>query len=191
MNAWNGEPATGPKIVTNQISLDQIPLYIHAGTILPLAPEMQYTGEHPWDPITLDIYPRDNQTSHTLLYEDDTSTTAYQQGQFRTTPAAASIDAKSRKLQIEIGPAQGSFDGALPGRTWILRAHHPANWSHNFVPKAIRLNGRKLKNPVRGLKQNASAMPFGDSVGAPDADVFEVTLPATNATSKLQVEITL
>ena len=57
IDAWNGEIVSGPVTVTNDVPLDETPIWIKSGAVLPLAPEMQYTGEKPWDPVTLDCYP--------------------------------------------------------------------------------------------------------------------------------------
>ena len=43
---------------------------------------MQYSGQLPWDPITVDVYASIAESDRTSLYEDDTLTTAYRQGQF-------------------------------------------------------------------------------------------------------------
>src|SRR5208283_2704032 len=92
LNVWNGETISGPAIVTNQVPLDQIPLFIRSGVMLPLAPEMQFTWEKPWSPVMLDLYPRAGETNTANLYEDDTLTTAYQRGEFRNTPITMLAD---------------------------------------------------------------------------------------------------
>ena len=48
MDAWTGQAIAGPAVVTNSCPLRQTPLYIKAGAVMALAPEMQYTGEKPW-----------------------------------------------------------------------------------------------------------------------------------------------
>ena len=85
IDAWTGKTISGPATVTSNVPLDQMPIYIRSGAVLPLAPEMQFTGETPWSPITLDLYPRAAETNSANLYEDDTLTTAYRRGEFRNT----------------------------------------------------------------------------------------------------------
>jgi alpha-glucosidase (family GH31 glycosyl hydrolase) len=94
---------------------------------LPLAPEMQFTGQLPWNPITLDIYPHAGETNSATLYEDDTTTTAYQRGQFCKTSVFVSADDSGKKIQVTINAANGNFPGALKQRSWTLRIHSPAN----------------------------------------------------------------
>lgn len=63
--------------------LDEIPLYVRAGTLLPLAPAIQHTSELPGGPLELQIYPGQN-ASFTFV-EDDGETTGYQKGHLRRT----------------------------------------------------------------------------------------------------------
>jgi hypothetical protein len=176
INAWNGKTLTGPITVTNQTSLDQIPLFIRSGTLLPLAPEMQFTGQLPWDPITLDIYPHAGETNSATLYEDDTTTTAYQRGQFCKTSVFVSADDSGKKIRVTINAANGNFPGALKQRSWTLRIHSPANWPKQSAITQATVNGKKINAPIHRLTRSETAMPFGDTAGAPDGDVFELKL---------------
>jgi len=50
--------------------LDTIPIFVKAGAIIPMAPVMNYVGEKPWDPITVEIYP-EGKSSFTMYDSDD------------------------------------------------------------------------------------------------------------------------
>ena len=150
---------------------------------------MQYTGEKPWDPVTLDCYPCADKTSSATLYEDDTLTTAYQRGEFRNTPITLAADEAAKTVQVEIGAAEGNFQGAPDKRAWILRIHLPADWPKN--PARVAINGKPINLSIRWLKRDATAMPLGDPIGAPDGDVFEISLPATPVSQSQSVEISL
>ncbi len=189
IDAWTGETISGPATVTNLVPLDEIPIYVRSGAILPLAPEMQFTGEKPWNPITLDLYPRAAETNSANLYEDDTLTTAYQRGEFRNTAITASADGAERTVHVTIGAAKGAFKNALKQRAWLLRIHPPVDWPKNLAPTDVRVNGEKINSLIRPLNRDAAAMPFGDKSGAPDGDVFEVSLPATPVSQSQSVEV--
>ena len=63
--------------------LDEIPVYVRAGTVLPLGPVIQHTDDLPGGPLEVQVYPgRDGQFT---LVEDDGLTTAYLKGQIRRT----------------------------------------------------------------------------------------------------------
>jgi hypothetical protein len=202
INAWNGEIISGPATVTNRVPLDKIPIWIKSGAVLPLAPEMQYTGEKPWNPITLDLYPRAGETNSATLYEDDTVTTAYQRGEFRNTFFTASADDAAKIVRVEIGAAKGNFGGESKERAWTLRIHLPAapkrsegglaNWPKELTPIEVKINGKPINIldwPIRHLARAAGAMPFGDPTGAPDGEVFEINLPASPVAQSRSVEI--
>lgn len=182
INAWTGATMTGPGTVVDNTTLEQIPLYIRSGSIFPLAPQMQYTGQLPWDPITLDVYPSPTESDQNMLYEDDTLTTAYKQGEYRTTTLKTWADDASKTVSVSIGAAVGNFSGALTQRSWMVRLHRPPNWSQDMAPTEVTLNGQPIHPIVRRVK-NVTAMPLGSDNGAPDADVFEITIPESSVLS--------
>jgi hypothetical protein len=169
--AWNGEFVDGPATVIATTPLDETPLYIRSGSIFALAPEMQYTGQSPWDPVTLDVYPSTTEKDQTTLYEDDTLTTSYEHGHYRNTPITAWANDVSKTLSVSIGAATGSFSGASTQRSWIVRLRRPANWPANFAPTKVILNGLVTGQIIRRVK-NTTAMPLGADNGSPDADVL-------------------
>jgi hypothetical protein len=189
INAWNGETTAGPLLATNMASLDEEPIYIRSGAILPLAPEMQYTSQKPWNPITLDVYPA-GETASATLYEDDTLTAAYKTGQFRNTLIATTADDDTKSVTVKISAAEGHFKGALMKRAWTLRVHPPSSWPRDLTLAQVVINGRRSELPVRKLNRAESAMPFGDGIGAPDGDVYELTLPAAKVSKQTQVSLT-
>ncbi|HKW30674.1 MAG TPA: TIM-barrel domain-containing protein [Verrucomicrobiae bacterium] len=187
IDVWTGKMISGPAMVTNDVPLDQMPICIRSGAVVPLAPEMQFTGEKPWDPVTLDCYPYAGETNSAVLYEDDTLTTAYQRGEFRSTLITAATGETAKIIHVEIGAAEGHFRGALDKRAWILRIHPPADWPKN--PPQVAVNGRKIDLPSRWLKRDTIAMPLGDPTGAPDGGIFEITLPTTPVSQSQSVLI--
>ncbi|HXT10017.1 MAG TPA: TIM-barrel domain-containing protein [Candidatus Angelobacter sp.] len=187
INAWDGNVVSGPEMITNATPLEQIPLFIRSGTILPLAPEMEFTGQKPWSPITLDIYPQTGETNSTIIYEDDGQTTAYRAGKFRKTLVTVSSNEQQAGVTVEIGAAKGDFQGALPQRGWILRFHSQAGWPS--APSTVHLNGKKIAPPFHHVSRNQTAMPFGDQAGSPDGDIFELALPTAPVAKAQRIEI--
>ena len=57
---WTNEYLKGGKDVTLQTQIDRVPMFVRAGSILPLGPEMQYCGEKAWDNLEIRIYPGAN-----------------------------------------------------------------------------------------------------------------------------------
>jgi len=176
MDAWTGAAFAGPLWVIHTCPLDRMPIYLRSGAVIAQAPEMQFTGERPWDPITLDVYPRGDETNQTTLYEDDTRTQAYQQAQFRKTSIAVSADDLSNTVQLDVAAAVGSYSLALTQRAWTVRVHRPVAWATSLAPIAALADGGS-SFPITRLIRNETAMPLGAPNGASDADAFEISLP--------------
>lgn len=78
-NYYTGERYEGGangKTVTLTVELDEIPVFVKAGAIVPMGPDVNYADEYPLSPLTLDIYPKGT-TTYTL-YEDDGESRKYQ-----------------------------------------------------------------------------------------------------------------
>ena len=54
---WTDQRFTGPGWIAYEASLDIMPLFVRAGAILPLGPELRYSDERAWDPLSLEVYP--------------------------------------------------------------------------------------------------------------------------------------
>jgi len=183
INAWTGALVKGPATIQENVPLECIPMFIRSGAIFALAPQMQYTRQLPWSPITLDAYPSTTETNSTLLYEDDTLTTAYKHGQFRNTTIKTWADDFDKSVSVNISAAEGSFTNALMQRAWTVRLRRPQNWPSNYVPVSVKLNGRAI-GPIIHHAINSSATPLGADDGAPDGDVFEVKVPQASVLKK-------
>jgi alpha-glucosidase len=97
-------PLKGKRTMAVTAALDEIPVYVRAGSILPLGPVIQHTGQLPGGPLELQIYPGKDATF--TLYEDDGVTTDYLKGQIRRTTFTW-LD-KTRRLSWEQeGPHTG------------------------------------------------------------------------------------
>jgi len=77
------EVIQGPKTLHVPSKLDEIPVYVRAGTLLPLGPVLQHTGEATTAPLELQIYPGRNGTFD--FVEDDGKTLNYRKGGVRDT----------------------------------------------------------------------------------------------------------
>lgn len=78
---WTGELFEGQQEIKIKSKLHEIPFFVKAGTVLPLYPIRQYTGEKPVDILTLDVYYKEGEEI-THLYEDAGEGYAYTQGDF-------------------------------------------------------------------------------------------------------------
>ncbi len=114
---WSGEKFDGKKNILTLTPLTKLPIFIKAGAIIPMQPDMQYFGEKPIDPVTLDIYPSGN--SAYKLYEDDGKSLKYQHGEFSQTEIKCSETSSS--IIVDILPSEGQFKVA--DRNYTLAVH--------------------------------------------------------------------
>ena len=108
---WTGTRAQGGQYITAQAPLETMPLYVRAGSIIPMGPELQYANEKPADPIELRIYPgADGQFT---LYEDDGETYDYEKGAHATIAFTWTDSTNTLSIQARTG----SFPGMLKQRS--------------------------------------------------------------------------
>ena len=82
---WTNKKYDGGTMIRVDAPLETVPMFVRGGAIIPMGPEMKYVGEKPFDPITFTIYPDENGSAFTTLYEDDGTSPAYERGVFRRT----------------------------------------------------------------------------------------------------------
>ena len=111
---WTNQKYQGGKTVTLETQLDRVPMFVRAGSILPLGPEMQYVGEKAWDNLEIRVYPGANGSF--TLYEDEGDSYNYEKGVCST--ITFSWNDKARKLTI--GARKGEFPGMLTSRQFTI-----------------------------------------------------------------------
>ena len=111
---WTGQKFEGGQRVMADAPLAHSPLFVRAGSIVPLGPDMQYSAEKPWDNLTLKVYP--GRDASFTLYEDEGDGFGYQQGQFTEIP----MTWNDRSRTLTIGARRGSFSGMLMRRVFTL-----------------------------------------------------------------------
>ena len=100
---WTGAKVEGGKRVTKLTPLSIMPLYIRAGSILPMGPEVQYAAEKPNAPVELRIYPGHDGVLR--LYEDDGKTYDYEKKQY----SWISMEWNDATKTLSLGSREGSF----------------------------------------------------------------------------------
>ena len=111
---WTGRRFKGGQTVSLQTTLDQVPMFVRAGSILPLGPEMQYVGEKAWDCLELRLYPGTDASF--TLYEDEGDNYNYEKGIYAT----ITFRWNERTRQFTIGERQGSYPGMLTSRQFVV-----------------------------------------------------------------------
>jgi alpha-glucosidase len=96
----------GPTTITVSAPKDHCPIFVRLGSIIPLQPIVQHTGESV-DLLQLDVYPSIDGSVEYQHYEDDGETLAYKRGEVATTQFWCYTEAQ--EIRLEILPREGSY----------------------------------------------------------------------------------
>jgi len=172
IEADTGKHLRGPATVKRHFSIRQVPVYVRAGAIVPLAPPMQYSNQKPLDPLIIEVFPlADGQSSLYTLYEDAGDTRAYQEGQAAWTELTANENGGD--LAVTIDPVKGNYPEMPAIRRYEIRL--PADW------------------PPQGVSVNGKPLPCTKNVDSPgwhfDGNTLStvITLPALSVSEKVNV----
>ena len=109
---WTGESISGAQEIVAEAPLDRMPLYVRAGSILPMGPEIEYAEQNPGGPIELRIYRGADGAFD--LYEDSGDSYDYQRGEHSVIP----IRWTDSTGVLTIGAREGSFPGMVESRSF-------------------------------------------------------------------------
>jgi len=138
---WTGEKFTGGQTITAPAPIDIMPLYVKAGSIIPMGPYLQYATEKPANPIELRIYPGADGVFE--LYEDENDNYNYEKGKYALIPFF--WNDKSRTLTI--GNRKGEFNGMLKQRVFnIVLVNQTAGIGLDIskFSTSVQYNGKRI-----------------------------------------------
>ena len=128
---WTGKQYRGGQRLELSTSLNRVPMFVRAGSILPLGPEMQYTGEKPWDNLEIRLYPGADGTF--TLYEDEGDSYNYERGIYSTIP----FHWNDRSHTLTIGNRQGQYPGMLTNRKFTVVMPNGTSQTVNYNGKEV------------------------------------------------------
>lgn len=171
MDVWTGKTYAGPATVTVTHPLETSPIFVRMGAVIPLADNMVNTSEKDWSHLTLDVYPSISKEASAQIYEDDTKTVGYKDGQFRTTDVTLK-PASDKTLELVVAAAKGSFTGdlAFTSRDYTVRIHGREGFGELT---SVTLNGTALE--IKKYAKDSTANPLANQGGARDGVIYEVT----------------
>jgi alpha-glucosidase (family GH31 glycosyl hydrolase) len=137
---WDtGARLRGPATLDRSFSLSQIPVYVKAGSIIPMQPAT-HSPEKSTEPLILSVFPmNDGQVSTYRVYEDAGDTPGYENGESAWTPIRASLAGDGTSLDVSVAPVEGHYPGMPTERAYELRL--PGSWP----PSAVSVNGEPLR----------------------------------------------
>lgn len=125
----------GGQEIEREVNIKSIPLFVKAGTILPIGPDVQYSTQKPWDDLEILVYA--GADGKFTLYEDEFDNYNYEKGACST--IEFSYNGKSRSLTI--GARKGSFPGMIQQRTFRITVVTDGNKKE---VKTVNYSGKKI-----------------------------------------------
>jgi alpha-D-xyloside xylohydrolase len=139
---WTGAAIQGGRTIDAPSPIDRLPLYVRAGSILPLGPDVEYASQKSADPIEVRVY-RGASGSFTL-YEDENDTYNYEKGVYATIPFSWDDAAHT----LTIGDRAGAFPGMLEKRTFhivfVTNNHGTGGALTDNADKTVQYSGKKI-----------------------------------------------
>jgi alpha-glucosidase len=120
---WTGKSYSGKQHIVAAAPLDVMPLFVRAGGVLPMGPEMPYTGAVPLETLTLHVFPGEGEC---VLYEDEGEGYGYQHG------IAARTRIAVHGSGVEVGAPEGGYKPQ-----W----HQVELLLHGVTAESVRVDG--------------------------------------------------
>jgi len=139
---WDGKLHLGGSSVMADAPIDRIPIFVRAGSIIPVGPQVQYAAEKPWDNIELRVYP--GADAEFSLYEDEGDNYNYEKGKY----SIIRMKWNDRKRTLTILDREGSFDTMMSRRSFrlvLVGADNGIGFADSSNPKEVTYSGKKLK----------------------------------------------
>ncbi|HEY3768302.1 MAG TPA: DUF5110 domain-containing protein [Candidatus Angelobacter sp.] len=139
---WTGEATDGGRYVETSAPIESLPLFVRAGSILPLGPDVEFAAAKAADPMELRVY-RGADGDFTL-YEDEGDGYAYEKGAHATT----AFHWDEAKQVLSIGERQGKFPGMSASRTFhvvfVSKNHGTGGALTGRADKTVTYSGKQL-----------------------------------------------
>jgi alpha-glucosidase len=170
---FTGARLRGPATVTRSFALNEVPVYLRAGAIVPMATTARRSDAQPKDLLALAVFP--GVSGATRVYQDAGDDTGYQNGRFAWTPVTERREAGG-KVRVTIGPTSGDFDGLPQERSYVIRlvgAWPPQRllWNGSEVPYRGAGSAAAVTGAQTGEAAGAGAgLALATAAGGPDAE---------------------
>lgn len=139
---WTGKSEEGGHTIIAEATLDTMPIFVKAGSIVPMGPKIQHTGENMNAPIVLRVYP--GADGSFTLFEDEGDNYNYEKGAF----SIININWSDKVKQLTFEERKGIFDGMIEVKTFhivLVSDGRGVGVDETLdIDKTIYYNGKKL-----------------------------------------------
>jgi alpha-glucosidase (family GH31 glycosyl hydrolase) len=134
---FTGKRYQGGVTFTAHYAVDETPVFVREGAVIPEQSASEYSNARPLDPLIVNVYGGGEGSFD--LYEDDGVSLAYAKGASAHTPISYARGGDGLE-QLLIGPTRGTFQGQVEERSYELRIHTTGR------PSSISVDGRPLSH---------------------------------------------
>ena len=139
----SGKLLKGGQTVNNGFHLDEIPVYVKAGSIIPMYGDTLKNLRGNDNPVIVNVYPASGDgTSHSEYYEDAGNDKQYAT-QFAVTPLSA--ERQGNKLTVKVGARKGSYEGMPANRKYQVKV------VASVLPEKVLVNGQSADFHYDGM----------------------------------------
>jgi len=138
---WTGKRIKGGQTIKTEAPLDKIPLFIKAGSIVPMGPIVQYSGEKSADTLEIRVYK--GADAQFDLYEDEGDNYNYENGKY----TIISFNWNEKAQTLSIGNKQGNYPGSLRKRIFnvvFVSESEGLGTTENAMNKKASYSGKKI-----------------------------------------------
>ena len=134
IDLFTGRRYAGGKSFTARYPIDQVPVFVRSGSVIPEQQPSAYSDAKRLDPLVLQVYGSGD--GRFDLYQDDGVSLDYLKGDYAMTPIVYSTRAGVHRLVI--GPTRGRYRGQLRSRGYVLDIHAARR------PESLALDGHDV-----------------------------------------------
>ena len=138
---WTGKHFNGGQSIKTDAPLDKIPLFVKAGSIIPMGKIVQYTSEKSADTLEIRVYK--GADAKFDLYEDEGDNYNYEKGKY----AVISFNWNEKHQSLTISDRKGNYTGSLAKRIFnvVLVSENRGSGIHsNSIGKKVSYTGTKV-----------------------------------------------
>lgn len=141
-NFWDGKKSVGETTVTVETPLEKMPVFVKAGSVIPIGTNVQYAMENKGDTLQILVYP--GADGSLKLYEDEGENYNYEKGEY----SIIRIAWNEKKSTLTLGKRKGEYKGMVKEKFLqiVLVAEGAVNWpDRQNINKEIMYNGEEVQ----------------------------------------------
>lgn len=173
-NDWyevaSGKLIKGGQTVNDGFQLDEIPVYVKAGSVIPMYADTLKNLRGNDNPVVVNVYPSDGDCMSKAEYYEDAGNDKQYASQYAVTPLSASRS--GNRLVVTVGARQGSYAGMPHDRKYQVKV------VASVVPQEVKVDGKTADFSYDGM--SLSLLVDMGNANCSVAKTVEITYPGNN-----------